>query len=381
MKYRCVVASSLSLLLLQLLLIAAPSHAWSHNHDDVAVAAAESGAVASHNSRRYLRPPPPAKPAGGSGGGSSSSSSSSGGSSSSGSSSSAAASSKTTSMKSSSSNNPLKTFLDRLRNSLLYQAIIAAAVLAGVLALIFFVVRSKRKKKKPALKLEENLLSSAATSDSGDSVEIIPPFTGPTSGLYKSADTELRISFGAANDLGYGFTGSGYQKCDEDSHMDAIAIEITKGYASLDGSKSWWIEERKPFFDTRQPKKTSGCPRPKCNTNNCRANTGVIPRTFSVDGESVHTVKCKGSFDYSNNTFEGSWCRIQKNNIGGSRDLEDSLLPQQGEEQGTYMLALQREESPQASALQGIDEEEGETSLSPRKRLMKNVWSLFGRKR
>ena len=68
--------------------------------------------------------------------------------------------------------------------------------------------------------------------------------------------------------------------------------------------------------------------------------------------------------------------------------MEDSLLPQQGEEQGTYMLALQqpqREQSPhqddKASSLHGIDEEEGDASLSPRKRLVKNVWSLFGKKR
>ena len=277
--------------------------------------------------------------------------------------------------------------MDRLPSgdkALLTGAIIAAAVVAGLIAMALFAVLAKKKKRKTEqleksnlAMMEDGLLSSATTSDSGDdSVEIIPTshLTTPTSGLYKSIDTELQIKFGAANDLGYKLSGSGYQKVDPDSHMDAIAITITKGYAPLDGSKAWWIEERKPFVDTRQPKNTSACPRPKCSFNNCRAGAGAegIPRTFSVDGQSVHTVKCTGEFNYEQNTFDGSWTKLNRNGTV-SDDIDD--------DSGVYMLSLDQQPRSGSSVLKGIDEKGEEERLSPRKRLMKNVWSLFGKKR
>ena len=395
-----------------------------------------------HNLRRLLHPPPH-------GGGSSSSSGSSGGSSSGGSSSgshssgshsSGSHSSHHSSHSSHSSHHsgPLSTFVQNVKShGFLAEAAVAATGLTGLLFIVFFVLSAmKRKRDLSKNRLEDGLLnkrrkptsgfvkminarlatlSSASTMvDEPSTPTVLIPVGDkndglPISGLYASEDTRLKITFTPTVDVSdssttngemrYKLSGDGYQQC-EDSHADAISIRIVDGYSSLDGSIVWWIEERKPFYydhlAVAVPKKTSMCPRPKCNFK-CNTSTGVqehndiIPHVFSIDGEQSHVVKVHGKFDFDSNVFHGAWMQHLKKPQHDIEDKYDSLLREEHQGSGKYMLFLQPDDvdedaRTEASSiaqhdqlnLDTIDEfgsdNNKRTKMSPKK-YIKDMWS------
>jgi hypothetical protein len=354
----------------------------------------------------------------GSGSSSGSGSGSSGGSTSGGSTSSSSSSSSASSSgsNSGSSSGGASGFVKNLMNggegnnsgSLRLAALIAAGIIALLVLIAIFVVvmiRRRRRKKnnrgdkalldqdeKVQLDCELATVSSSTQDDCELAAVPVPspslpsPSLQPTSGVYytkslkEDLETELDLSFetvpagGAAMDVGgfidsgehYKLSGTGFQKCDEDSHVGYVRITIADGYVSLDGSTAWWIEERTPFIDNLHNKGAT-CPRPRCskkngNNNNCWSpGTGVAPPAietkFSTDGETIQRVECRGMFDYENRTFQGAW--TQKTS-------------KQHRQEGVYNLCLKQEEE------NANDDTESEKQKPMVKQLKKGLLSLFG---
>jgi hypothetical protein len=262
-------------------------------------------------------------------------------------------------------------------------ALIAAGLLVALLLATFILVMRKRQKKKKNRggKGAVVLLNKVEKERELDSAELGTvassnyDYENPTSGTYRSLEepeTELDLSFNTTTMDGnsdyddqkhFSLAGTGFHKCDQDSHVGFVRVVITEGYASLNGSTAWWVEERRPFIDNLH-NRGAMCPRPRYKC--CSSTQGVpgLETKFSFDGKAVHRVECRGSFDYEKNTFEGQWAQQSKMATHHSDQLK-----------GTYKLLLK---APQPSnETRGDDDDESEAPKSRIQRWKKGLLSLF----